>query len=73
MKKKKRLIQGKDYHGWVWKAKGWPNGEDGYVFFHWAEPDRPKRRMGTPTEDGKWVRVKFVEVKHPNGSPESAR
>lgn len=66
MKKKKRLAQGNDWHGWAWKARGFmADGSD--CLFHWAEPARPRARNGKPSENGKWVRVKFVEVRHPNG------
>lgn len=43
----------------------------GYIF-HWAEPFRPRKKStptleaytdAQPTPKGKWVRVKFVEVK----------
>lgn len=58
-KAKKRLVRGKDWHAWAWKAgKTW--SKPGELFW-WAEPNytRPRKR---PTESGKWVRVKFVEV-----------
>lgn len=57
---KKKLNQGKDWHGWAWKPGG--NDFNRGELFHWAEPYRPRKRNGTPTEKGKWVRVKFVEV-----------
>lgn len=62
--KRKRLVQGKDFHGWAWKPAGddWAPGDPDRLF-HWAEHYRPRKRNGTPTEKGKWVRVKFVEVK----------
>jgi hypothetical protein len=59
--KRNRLVQGHDYHGWAWKEPTW-DGESNVLFF-WAEPYRPKRRNGRPTPDGKWVRVRFVEVR----------
>ena len=50
VKKKRRKIQGRDWHGWACKL------EDGSLC-HFAEPEKR-----TPINDGKWVRVKFVEV-----------
>jgi len=47
--KRKRLVRGKDWHAWAWKAY---SGE----LVTWAFHDKPK--TGT-----RWVRVKFVEVK----------
>jgi hypothetical protein len=59
---KKRLVKGKDYDAWAYRHTGkdemtWRQGE----FGHWAEsiPDR----INKPTSKGKWVKVKFVEVK----------
>lgn len=51
--------QGKDWHGWAWKAGSeWPcPGE----LFEWAENKKPKDKQ--PESSGKWVRVRFVEVK----------
>ena len=61
----KRLVKGKDFHGWAWKHTG--NDKLRGLFFY-AEPFRPNRSWpdyidGMPSEEGKWVRVKFVEVK----------
>lgn len=59
--KRKRLKQGRDYHGWAWEGYGpeWrKGGTDG--LFHFAEPKRPTKAH--PTERGRWVRVKFVKV-----------
>lgn len=56
-KKRKRLIRGRDYHGWAWKAgKTWVKPGE---LFCWAETVKPALR---PTETGRWVRVRFVEV-----------
>lgn len=53
----KRKVRGRDWHAWAWKAgKTWDR--PGELFF-FAEPKKPKNR---PSESGKWVRVKFVEV-----------
>ena len=53
----KKLTRGKDWHGWVWKPDGgWP---DGKVFYN-ILPDKAKYGSSAP---GRWVRVKFVEVK----------
>lgn len=58
-KKRKRLVRGKDWHAWAWKA-----GKSGVCpkpnqFVYSAEYKKPSyKQMGT----GKWVRVKFVEV-----------
>lgn len=59
---KKKLVRGKDWHGYAWKHLGdgssvIPHG----CLMRWAEPTRPPEKH--PTEKGKWVRVKFVEVK----------
>lgn len=65
--KKRRLVQGRDYHGWAWKAESDDrlNG-----LFFWAEPHKPRPDVHAevyspvkPSEKGKWVRVKFVEAK----------
>jgi len=54
----KRLVRGKDWHAWVWKpGSAWPRAR---ASFYFAEPRKPSRGH---TETGKWVRVKFVEVK----------
>ena len=54
----KRLRRGKDWHGWAWKAgKEWDTPGE---LFYGAEPDKPSDK---PEPSGKWVRVKFVEVK----------
>lgn len=58
----KRLKRGRDWHGWVWRAVGkeWrQRGEDGLFF--WAEAERPKSRQ--PTDRGRWVRVRFVQLR----------
>jgi hypothetical protein len=60
-KKSKRLVQGRDFHGWAWKADDW-HVDGRSCIFNWAEPYRPKLRQGSPTEKGRYVRVKFVEV-----------
>lgn len=64
--KRKRLVQGKDYHAWAWKAKS--NDRLNGLFFY-AEPYKPagpgsrnQTHTEQPSEQGKWVRVKFVEV-----------
>ncbi len=53
-----RKRKGKIWHGWAWKAgKDWnPAGQ----LFNWAEPKKPKKK---PEPSGKWVRVRFVEVR----------
>ena len=58
-KKKGRKMQGRDWHGWAWKT-GHTLKKPGELF-HWAEPDRPAVD-NRPSESGKWVRVRFVEV-----------
>lgn len=64
---KKRLKRGKDWHAWAWKIGPPLKGDEGIYGFtpgelcHCAEPEKPKRNP--PTESGKWVKVKFVEVK----------
>ena len=54
MKPKKKLVRGRDWHAWAWKAKDWG-------LFFYAEPNRDSNCR--PTDAGKWVKVKFVEVK----------
>lgn len=65
---KKRLRRGKDWHGWAWKAgKKWPvPGE----LFYMAKPDKPFNKLES---SGKWVRVKFVEVKPRKTTPGKAK
>ncbi len=53
---KRRMKQGRDWHGWAFKAAD----ADTKGFMFWAEHSKPNNR---PTEKGKWVRVKFVEIK----------
>ena len=55
MKKKRKLIKGKDWHGWAMKF-----GDNGELSF-FAADRRPIRYTNMPPED-KWVKVKFVEV-----------
>ncbi len=62
MKKRKRMIRGRDWHGYAFKfpaKEGQP--ESKWVFCQWAEVNKPPSKH--PTNDGKWVKVKFVEVK----------
>ena len=49
--KRKRLVRGKDYDGWVYR------GDDG-TYGPAIQYVKPKWRC----VQGKWVRVKFVEV-----------
>jgi len=60
--KRKRLVQGRDFHGWVWEAIGreWSISGTEDCLFHWAEPSCPTNNR--PTEKGRWVRVRFVKV-----------
>jgi len=51
--KRKRLRQGRDWHGWAWKTR---RGR----FYFFAEPTKPK--IPADLGNGQWVRVKFVEV-----------
>jgi hypothetical protein len=65
--KKKRLVRGKDWHAWAWRVGKGSVVREGYIL-HWAEPSKPAgnsypSETGKPTVTGKWVRVKFVEVK----------
>ncbi len=55
-KKRKRLVQGKDWHGWAYRS----NYLKGFIY--WAEPRKPTKSPDHEP-DGKWVRVKFVEVR----------
>lgn len=59
--KRKRLVRGKDWHGWAWE----PGKADSDVspLLWWAEAERPKLCDSRPTTTGKWVKVKFVKVK----------
>jgi hypothetical protein len=58
-KAKKRLVRGKDWHGWCYKS-------DSEGLYGWTTPD-PKRIEAEENpaswDSGEWVRVKFVEVK----------
>lgn len=61
VKKRKRLLRGRDWDGYAFKFpeyEGQPESQ--WVFCHWAEIEKPAGPH--PTDDGKWVRVKFVEV-----------
>ncbi len=56
--KKCRKIRGRDWHGWVCKMpKREGDPEKDWVLCYWAEPAKQP-----PINDGKSVRVKFVEV-----------
>ena len=56
--KKRRKVQGQDWHGWVCKMpKNDGDPEKDWVFCYFAEP---KKRESI--NNGKWVRVRFVEV-----------
>jgi len=57
--KRKRLVQGKDYHGWAWEI-GEGSGKGSFCWF--AEAYKPPT-ANNPTETGKWFRVKYVKVK----------
>ena len=62
-KTKRRKVRSKDWHAWAWKAgKTWPHPGE---LFYWAESDRPPHGSpeSKPTDSGKWVKVKFLEVK----------
>jgi hypothetical protein len=62
---KKRLKHGKDWHGWAWKFSH-PKYIGGALFgitrIDREKPLYPLYSL-TPQLRGKWVRVKFVEVK----------
>jgi len=54
------MKQGRDWHGWAWKDNDpdmQQGGTDGLFF--WAEPDRPAEK---PSDSGRWIKVRFVEV-----------
>ncbi len=58
-KQTRRLIQGRDWHGWACKfpmKDGDPEGK--WRMCQWAEPKEPKKQIN----GGKWVRVKFQEI-----------
>lgn len=57
-KAKKRLKQGVDYIGWAWMPR--PIWYDAEQLVRCIYPKRPNWNVHAP---GKWVRVKFVEVK----------
>ncbi|MFA5187171.1 MAG: hypothetical protein WC551_11900 [Patescibacteria group bacterium] len=50
--KAKRLVRGRDWHGWAYQFK---DGSLGY----WASITSFQEKMD---RNGKWVRVKFVEA-----------
>lgn len=63
--KRKRLVIGRDFDAWAFKAPmtNTPNAlEKDWAFWHYAT-HKSQTREKSPTDDGKWVRVKFVEVK----------
>ena len=60
---KKRLVRGRDWHGWAWKT------DAGNFHFYAIGGDprlhpgpAPKGYVCRSVSGGKWVRVKFVEV-----------
>lgn len=58
--KRKRLVRGKDWHAWAWKfGKDSICETDSLSFFVVDDP----KEADPPSHSGKWVRVKFVEVK----------
>jgi len=57
--KKQRHKQGVTYHAWAWKAgKTWERPGELFWRSYFEKPSSSNR----PTSEGKWVRVKFVEV-----------
>ena len=50
----KKLVQGKDFHGWAWKFK---DRRIGYSDIYHSKPGFTLDRIG------EWVRVKLTEVK----------
>ena len=58
-KPKRRLVQGRDWHAWAWEHTG--GDWSGSRLMHWAEPEKPKKGQ-PPTEQGRWVRVRFVPI-----------
>jgi len=63
--KRKRLVRGKDWHAWAWKQnKSGMLGEYPGRFLGFAKGDKPLGDFcPTGAGTGRWVRVKFVEVK----------
>jgi hypothetical protein len=56
----KKLIKGKDYHGWAWKnARTGKIGADDSCFMRHEPNGRGVRKV---FPDGEWVRVKLIEV-----------
>ena len=54
---RKRLKRGRDWHAWAWRPGA---ACDPWEFFWPTESGtKPKTK---PSQGGKWVRVKFVEV-----------
>lgn len=62
-RRRRRLVKGNHFDAWAFKcppdAPGQP--EEEWVFCFFAESS-PRRKAESPTDDGKWVRVKFMEV-----------
>ena len=62
---KKRLVRGRDWHAWAWKYdcggffwSAAPRRQFGYTL-----PRQPAYWKMPADSRGRWVRVKFVEVK----------
>lgn len=55
--KRKRLIQGRDFHYWVWELKEPLESEARFLPDGWR-----KRPITNYTAPGKWVRVKYVPI-----------
>ena len=53
---KRRRYRGHMWHGWAF----YEGGREGLGMCQWAEPKKPTTK---PSPDGKWVRVRFVQVK----------
>ena len=59
VKKKRRKVRGRDWHGWACKMpKNDGDPKEEWVLCYWSYPAKPKYVIN----QGKWVRVKFVEV-----------
>ena len=59
----KKLVFGKDWHGWAWKYKD--EEVAGYLRSHRKKPTEWWCRE----KDGRWVRVALVEVGRKRGRP----
>ena len=57
---RRRLLQGRDFHGWAFFEPVTRSNPDAVGMCYWAEISKPLGKR--PSPNGKWIRVEFVPV-----------